>query len=362
LSALGLALSGYLAWHSLLGGSVIGCGAGSPCEEVLGSRWSSIGGVVPVSGLAAGAYLAMLLDSFYLFPPTEASVRRLAWRALLILVGAAAGCAVWFIILQKWEIGSFCPYCMTTHLISLLLAGLVIWQAPRQVDASDIVLTNGSDPNPHSPAPLPRVIRRLPAYGLAGTGLILAGVLAACQVAFAPPAAFRSGQALADLPPLDPRAVPLIGSPDARYVVTLLYDYECPHCQHLHSLLDEVIRRYNGKIAFVLCPTPLNPACNPFIPREAEEFKYSCELTKIALAVWVANRGAFAEFDKWMFSHEPGERWQPRTPEAARAKAAELVGQSKFDAAQSDRGSTSISRRASKFTAVPSSPAMPCPN
>src|ERR1017187_10299527 len=88
LSALALALSAYLSWHYLTGGSVIGCGGGSPCDQVLGSRWSAIGGVLPVSGLAAGAYLTMLVAGFFIGPATEAPVRRLAWRSMLVLVGA----------------------------------------------------------------------------------------------------------------------------------------------------------------------------------------------------------------------------------------------------------------------------------
>ena len=129
---LALALSAYLSWHYLVGGSVIGCGGGSPCDRVLNSRWSTVGGVLPVSGLAAGAYLAMLMASLFIGPSTEVSVRRLAWRAMLVLVGAAAGSAVWFIIVQKWAIGAFCPYCMTAHITGLVLAALTIWQVPRQ--------------------------------------------------------------------------------------------------------------------------------------------------------------------------------------------------------------------------------------
>jgi hypothetical protein len=37
-----------------------------------------------------------------------------------------------------------------------------------------------------------------------------------------------------------------------------------------------------------------------------------------------------------MFSLESGDRWRPRSLEAARAKAVELVGQAKFDAASTD--------------------------
>ena len=150
------------------------------------------------------------------------------------------------------------------------------------------------------------------------------------------PAVYRGGESQNNLPAIDPHAVPLVGSPDAPYVVTLLFDYKCPHCQQMHFMLDEAIRRYGGKLAFALCPTPLNTQCNPYIPRDVDEFKDSCELAKVGLAVWVAKREAFPAFDRWMFSLESGDRWQPRSLDAARAKAVELVGQAKFDAARAD--------------------------
>jgi uncharacterized membrane protein len=331
LSALGLALSSYLGWHYVMGGSVIGCGGGSPCDQVLGSRWSAVGGVLPVSGLAAGAYLAMLFASLSIGPATAAPVRRLAWRAMLVLVGAAAGSAVWFIIVQKWFIGAFCPYCMATHLTGLVLAALVVWRAPSQFDdeATDAALSN--------PAVARRVIGPWPAIGLALNGVLLAGILAAAQVVFTPAGIFRGGESHDNnLAALDPHAVPLVGSPDAPRVVILLFDYECPHCQKLHSLLDEVIRRYDGKLAFVLCPAPLNTQCNPYIPRDVDEFKDSCELTKIALTVWVAQREAFPAFDRWMYAPEPGQPWHARSLDAAQAKAIELVGPAKFAAARAD--------------------------
>ncbi len=321
LITLGLALSGFLGWHYLTGVEMVGCGVGSSCDRVLNGRWSTVGGLVPVSGVAAGVYFAMLIASLYIGPVTVAPVRRLAWRAMLVLVGAAAGSAVWFIIVQKWIIGSFCPYCMATHITSLLLAALVFWQVPRQFNDS-----TGA----------PRVSGLLPAIGMASVGLALAGTMAACQVLMTPPAVYRGGEAQNSLPVLDPHTVPLIGSPDAPYVVTLLYDYNCPHCQELHFMLDEAVRLYGGKLAFALCPSPLNSHCNPYVPVDVDEFKTSCKLAKIGLAVWVANRDAFPAFDNWMFTFESGDRWQPRSPDAARAKAIELVGKTKFDAALAD--------------------------
>jgi uncharacterized membrane protein len=325
LSTLALSLSIYLSWHYLVGGSVIGCDGGSPCDQVLKSRWSSIGGVLPVSGLAAGAYLAMLVSSLFIGPSTEASVRRLAWAAMLVIVGSAAGSAIWFTILQKWVIGAFCPYCMTAHITGMLLAFLVIWRASRQIQ-------NDSS----SPAVQRRIFGFLPAFGLSLAGIAFSCVMAISQVIITPPAEYYSGQSQNPAPLIDSHNVPLIGSPDAEYIVNLLFDYRCPHCQQMHFMLNEAISRYDGKLAFMLCPTPLNKQCNPYILGEMDEYKDSCELAKIGLAVWVANREVFFDFENWMFSFESGDRWQPRSLEAAKAKAVELVGQEKFDVARVD--------------------------
>jgi uncharacterized membrane protein len=335
LNVLALALSAYLSWHYLVDGATIGCGVGSPCDQVLNSRWSTIGGVLPVGGLAAGAYLAMLASSFFIGPATAVPVRRLAWGAMLVVVGTAAGSAVWFTILQKWVIGAFCPFCTATHITGLLLAALVIWRAPKPFDdeATDIAQTKPAPVHDASSAGPRRVIGRWPAIGLALVGLALAGVLAASQVVITAPPVYIGGESQDTLSAIDPHDGPMVGSPDALYVVTLLFDYTCPHCQQMHFMLNEVVRRYDGKLAFALCPAPLDSQCNPYIPRAVEQYKDSCELVKVGMAVWVANREAFPAFENWMFSFESGDRWRPRSLDAAKAKAVELVGQAEFDAA-----------------------------
>lgn len=321
LSLLALTLSGYLGWHELAGGAMIGCGGGSPCDLVLSSRWSTVAGA-PVIGLAAGVYLAILMASFFVGATTEASVRQLAWRSMLVLVGAVAGSAAWFIVVQKWIVGSICPYCMATHVTGLLLAALVLRQASRQLEPAE--------------KPQRKVIDRMPPVGIALAGVGLAGIMAIAQMTIRPPSLYYGGEALAAAPDVDPHNAPLIGSPDAPFLVTLLFDYNCPHCQQLHLMLDEAVRRYRGNLAFILCPTPLNTRCNPYIPRDVDEFKDSCELAKLALAVWVAEPSAFPDFDRWMFSFESGDRWRPRSLAAAKAKAVAVVGQAKFDAALTD--------------------------
>jgi uncharacterized membrane protein len=338
LNSLALVLSAIMSWHYLVGGSMAGCGGGSPCEQVLNSQWSMIAGIFPISGLAVGVYLAMLVASLYIGPATDVPIRRLAWGAMLVLVGSVAGSAIWFTILQKWVIGDFCLYCMTTHITGLLLAALVIWRAITEFNdhSNDIVLTNHTMVKNVSSATPMRIIRPLPAIGLALIGLALAGILAAFQAGFAPSAVYHDGESQDNLPAIDYHSVPMVGSPDAPYVVTLLFDYQCSHCQKIHFMLNEAIRRYAGKLAFALCPAPLSTKCNPYIPRDVDAFKNSCELAKISLAVWVARREAFPAFENWMFTFESGDSWHPRSLETTRAEAVELVGREKFDAAWSD--------------------------
>ena len=338
LNILALVLSVIMSWHFLSGGTMIGCGGGSPCDQVLNSPWSVIGGIIPVSGLAVGVYFALLVATLFIGPTTEAPIRRLAWSMMLIIAGSVAGSAIWFTILQKWVIGAFCPYCMTTHITGLLLAALIIWQAMRELrnNSKDISLMSQKGVQNISPDTKPRIIHPRQVMGMALIGLILTGSMVAVQVCFKPTAVYRDGESHDKLPTIDYHAVPMVGSPDAQYIVMLLFDYQCPHCQKIHFMLDEAVRRYEGKLAFVLCPTPLNKQCNPYIPGDADAYKNSCDLAKIGLAVWLARRDSFPVFEKWMYTFESGDRWRPRSLESTMAKAVELVGQTNFDTARSN--------------------------
>jgi uncharacterized membrane protein len=338
LNILAFVLSAILSWHYLEGESIIGCVAGSQCDNVLNSQWSAIAGVLPVSGLAMGVYLAMFAASFFISTTTEASVRRLAWSIMVLMAGSIAGSAIWFTVIQKWIVGTFCIYCMTAHITGLVLSGLVIWRAILEFKnhASNFPLKNAANARDVSKETHQNIIKPLPVLKLVAIGLFFAGILAAFQFSIIPSAVYINGKSQDNLPAVDYHDAPVAGSPDAPIIVTLLFDYQCSHCQKIHLLLDEAIRRYDSKLAFVLCPAPLNTYCNPFIPRDVDEFKNSCELVKIGLAIWVANRKMFPTFDNWMFTFESGNNWQPRSLEYAMAKAIEFVGQAKFNTAWND--------------------------
>lgn len=328
LNILALTISVILSWHYLKGGTMIGCSGGSSCEQVLNSKWSTIAGVLPVSGLAIGVYSAMLVAGFFIGDDTDIQISKLAWNVLLVLAGAIAGSAIWFITVQKWFIGEFCPYCMTEHITGLGLATIIIWQA-KQKKSGDSVSKNQMNVQNISMSSKPLFHLRI--IGLILTGLVMSGLLATGQMVLTSKSVYQTGASQNNLTDIDYNSAPIIGSPNAPYVVKLLFDYQCPHCQKIHFMLSEAVRLYEGKLAFVLCPTPLNTQCNPYISRDMDAFKNSCELAKIGLKIWRVKPEVYTEFENWMFTFESGDKWKPRSIEAVRAKAIELIGEKKFN-------------------------------
>jgi len=331
LNVLGLSLSMMLSWHYFSGTDVAGCGGGSPCEEVLSSRWSSLWGILPVSGLAVGTYLAMFIASLWVGRTGDTSIRRLAWGTLLLLSGAVMGSAWWFIVLQKWILERFCFYCMTAHITGLLISLLILVRAFNSYDdPADSAGVSAKDSS------RVRLLRPLQIIGWVLLGLMLPAGMAALQVWSSPAKEVHGNVSQTTLTDDGDRNVPLSGSPEATYVVTLLFDYQCSHCQKIHWMLPEVIRQYEGRLAFVLRPAPLEPQCNPYVAEQTDAFKNSCELARLAMAVWRTHRDTFAAFEHWLFTFETGSQWRPRSLDAARAKAEEWLGRDALQAALSD--------------------------
>jgi len=310
LSAIALVLSTILCIHSLSGRAVIGCAAGTSCNEVLGSRWSFLSGIIPVSGLSVICYAA--LTFCLLFRRTvDDDPQFTKWVDLgtLVFAGAIIGAAIWFIWLQKNMIRAFCPYCMTAHICGIILSLMLLLRTQVKLAR--------------------RIISLL-------VGVALAACMAGVQLLTTPRSAYERGFIPEALPLPDPYEMPVIGNPSAEITITLLYDYRCSHCQRIHSLLGEVVRKMDGNIAFVLAPVPLSSACNPYIPAGEDRFTGSCELTEYALALWRCDRDAFNIFDAWLFDSTPGTLWHPREPEEAFAKACSLVDEEAFREALED--------------------------
>jgi protein-disulfide isomerase len=128
-------------------------------------------------------------------------------------------------------------------------------------------------------------------------GLAAAAVFAFVQARTLPPAAYDAGRTEAALPTFADGEVPVLGPSDAPEELTLLFDFQCSHCRRLHQVLPELLAKAGGQYRIRLCPVPLSPACNPYIPASGvDRFAGSCALTRYALAVWYARPEAYEAY------------------------------------------------------------------
>ena len=367
-ASLGVAavVSIYLAYTSLTGSGVVGCGGEDGCNEVLNSRWSKWLGI-PVSLPAMALYLSLVRWSFIGFDPATKPPRRLARLGLRVGPWMVLGAAVWFFLLSAFVLNKFCPYCFAVHLTGSLGAVLLLkliratttvadkseggveswysqihWAALAlgALIAGQLVYTpttyrvasvssnlgiaatdstarrgpNSSEGSKHTPAgttsePSSSQSSR------AGTEAIPSRVLALYDGHFQ----------------LDLYQLPLLGSVTAPKVLISQFDYTCEHCRHSHTPIIEAQQQFSNELAVVCLPMPIDGHCNEWIRKTPLAHTNACQFAALALALWQADRTKFHEFDDWMMT----------SPEAlqvpvALARARSLVGEARLNQAFAD--------------------------
>ena len=201
LGSAALLLSVLLSLHQLAGGHMPGCSGGTSCDEVLQSRWSMLAGILPVSSLAVGVYLAFLLTLYFTQAASEEPIRLLAWKILTLLSGVVVGSAVWFVLVQLILIKAFCPYCMSAHVVGTVLSVTALILSFKMLQKKMFVRCFLS-------------------------GLAFSALLAVSQQTLAATPRV-SGQATEELIVPDFSRAPVIGSAEASIKVLLLFDYNC---------------------------------------------------------------------------------------------------------------------------------------
>ena len=101
---------------------------------------------------------------------------------------------------------------------------------------------------------------------------------------------------------LDVTQWPLVGDPQAKFVFVEIFDYACPHCRKTHQqAIKGAQAQLRGELAVLALPLPLNINCNSAIKNTGPLFGESCEIAKLAIAVWRVDPSKFADFHNWMF-------------------------------------------------------------
>ncbi len=114
---------------------------------------------------------------------------------------------------------------------------------------------------------------------------------------------------------------PLIGAPDAKHIFVEMFDYTCEHCRETNAAIKTAKKKLGADLAILTLPVPMNQSCNPTIKKTLPAHAESCELSRLAIAVWRLDSEKFAEFHCWMFEGTTAPVYSN-----ALAKAQELVG------------------------------------
>ncbi len=348
----------YLAWVAIHNGPAAGCGSGSGCNAVLQSRWAYWLGL-PVSVPAVLVYLALLGSTVLLQKRPSPDDQRGSWAAIIVLSVVVTGSAFWFVSLQVFVIQSFCKYCLTAHVCGLAAALICLSNIPYATEPDTPMWSTGSGKRG-----VPRrAVLSLVLVGLAGITVLAGGQILVqkernvVKVVKNTGSVVNTNQPLqsvglpAEIVPSSPNAqliaprtlslysnqflikldeVPVMGSRDAPHVIVCLLDYTCTHCRALHPILTQVSQQFSHQLTIVCLPVSLSPKCNPFIHQNWGD-PDACEYARLGLAVWRAKPAAHREFEDWLFT---GAEAPPM--DQARARAAQIIGADKLEAALVD--------------------------
>ncbi len=272
IAIVGLVINGLLVFQSLSGDSIVGCGGDSSCHDVLNSRWSSLLGI-PVAILGFLLYLVFLIALY-----------RKNLLVLYICLGLILGAVAWFVFVQTVIIGRFCLWCMAAHGVGVIIFCLTLWREKRQGNGMPAIQIGGSFAAMSSVViglmqffgPLPVTHRVEDVRGEKDSRSVSIHAREEGRKV-----AFDSGRMIYNV-----KTLPHMGKSDAKHVLVEYFDFQCSSCRIMRRYLMSLVEKYPEDICVILLPVPLDRGCNPQLPPRVEGYDGSCEITRIALAVW----------------------------------------------------------------------------
>ena len=261
---------------------IVGCGGPGGCNEVLASKWSQVFGL-PVTIPGALVYLVVLLS-------LRPRFKKLLAPSLAILTGGV----IWFVSVQLWILHHLCPWCLAAHVIGVIVVVLGVAQGNSE-----------------------RSFIRSMSVGAVATGLLIV-----FQVFGPTPTTHRVEEATSSQvsAPIHARgsgrkiefnnggkiydrdSLPSIGSSKAPQVLVEYFDYQCASCRIMRGFLDSLIAKHPDQIALLVLPMPLDGACNHQLTSAESIHPGSCQLARVALAVWRVEPAKFPEIHRALFA------------------------------------------------------------
>lgn len=283
------------------------------CESVLSQpRWSKWFGI-PVSVPAVVLYGLVTIALFMMNTRRSPAVLQRLWWILSFAAPVILLAGGWFVYVQVVQIEKLCLWCLIDHTLGMMLALMLLLFGVG-------------------------LIRRVPV----ALGVVAVAVLIGGQLAYTPPQVIpvagdvdnkgiytEEGPAELSIPMMAGYVVlnasqhPVIGRPDAKFMLVEVMDYTCPRCRRLNQTLHEALPRLGPDFAAMVITFPLDTSCNRLIPETEPRHVGACTYAKLAHAVSVLDDEAFEAFHTWLFAQQdtPGSL----TPQTAIEHAATLV-------------------------------------
>ena len=298
------------------------------CTKVLGSSYGDVAGI-PL-GAFGMAFFGIVMAAAILPKLVEVSKCWIAhWQLTVGAVGLAVTIFLAYISYIKLE--AVCVVCSTIHALTVVnfIAVLALFLKHRR------------EPNVADPSAFVKLISTALALSVPPliAGAVAPSLLPLLKGDFSasPSAATTPANSSATPIPAELMAVSKSnyvgkgedyrkGNDDARVVLTMFSDLECPHCKGTSEAIEAAMSIVGSdKVLFVYRNYPLSGKCNSHI--NSDGHKYACELALASRCAGSQDKAKFWDYKTWAFSGidmSPAEKDAAFSPAGLRNQAKKL--------------------------------------
>lgn len=297
LTLAGFTLSGYLSelFYTTRTGTasfdpICHLGAFFDCQTVLASPQAEWLGLFPLSSLAAGWFLSLLiLESTLLLIPSAFPLGRILLWGYSVL-GTLVGLP--YLVIMAFQLHTFCLFCLMIDGIHMALVWKLFpgWPTLKQSWGLKAVWVT--------------LIKHVLGVLIPVLVLIFFSFRHLFQAPMIPETEKkRIAENILASPAASfslPKELPSLGPWEAPITIIEQSDYECPHCQRAAKVMKQILKRYPTQVRLIFRNYPVSNHCNPFIEHKGHPF--ACEAAK--LSICAQEWGEFEKTYELLFEHQ----------------------------------------------------------